>query len=378
MYHRIASIQLQNHLRRVLHAMNSRKPKRPLASTEVALSLHEEPPEEQETPQPAQNNSPKPRREGQETPQHAQDIHLRPRRRGAKRSVPTSEHCSYFSTTPGTLFRLGSSGYTYKFWHSEGSFYHNVPEQHEFQYYASEFDTVEINATFYRWFRESVWDNWRVRATSIRPSFEYVIKANQYYSHMKRLNVDDKFKASWAKFYASCQRLGPHLGPILFQFPESFKRDSITLARMEDLGKVLDPNGKFVFEFRHISWFCPELYVILKRHNWCLALVEVSGAGPAWCSTLSKGPNPRIEDYPLDSCTWGAYVRFHGAQGKYIGAYGPEKMTEWAWKFAEWTGQSDPSRRVYAAFNNTDDGRPPGAIADPRSLADALRNLGYT
>jgi hypothetical protein len=53
-------------------------------------------------------------------------------------------------------------------------------------------------------------------------------------------------------------------------------------------------------------------------------------------------------------------------------------MIEWARKFAEWSGISDPPRRVYAAFNNTDDGRPSGAIADPRSLADALRLLGFT
>jgi len=360
MYRPISSIHVQLHWRRVLHAMNSRKPKRQKPSPEVAISPHGEPPEERDTPQTAQNISPKPINEGQKTP------------------VPKSEHCSYFSNTPGTLFRLGSSGYTYKFWHTEGSFYHNVEKQYEFQYYASEFDSVEINATFYRWFQEWVWDNWRVRAAATRPSFEYVIKANQYYTHMKRLNVDDKFKASWVRFYASCRRLGPHLGPILFQFPERFKMNSITLGRLEELGKVLDPNGKFTFEFRHISWYCPEVYSILKKHNWCLALVVVSGLKPGWCSTLLEGPNPRIEDYPLDCCTWGAYVRFHGAQGKYVGSYGTENLAEWASTLAEWSGKSDPPRRMYAAFNNTDDNRPASAIADPRSLADALRNIGYT
>ena len=78
------------------------------------------------------------------------------------------------------------------------------------------------------------------------------------------------------------------------------------------------------------------------------------------------------------------YVRFHGASGKYVGAYGPQKMAEWAHRLSEWSnnkgiskGQSS-SRKVYAAFNNTDDGTPPSAIADARALADALRSLGYT
>jgi uncharacterized protein YecE (DUF72 family) len=339
--------------------MNTRQAKRLRANTEDALPPHEEPQEEQQQPQ------------------QTEIIHPTPQQRAPERYLPTSEHCSFLFST---LCRFGTSGYIYN-WTKPGSFYHNVPDNYKFEFYSSEFDTVELNATFYRWFQEPVWDKWRTRADASRPSFEYIIKSHQFYTHMKRLNIDAKFEESWRRFYACCQRLDNHLGPILFQFPESFHKEPKTLSRLDALGNLLDPNGKFVFEFRHNSWFCTETYNLLKKYNWCLAMAVVSGTKKGWCSTMMEGPNPRIEDYPLDCCTWGAYVRFHGATGKYVGAYGPEKMAEWALKFAEWQGSDDgngPSRRVYAAFNNTDNGIPPSAIAYPRALAEALRNLGYT
>ena len=92
----------------------------------------------------------------------------------------------------------------------------------------------------------------------------------------------------------------------------------------------------------------------------------------SWCGSLHRGPNPRPEDYPLNCCTWGAYVRFHGKGGKYVGAYGPRQMATWAQRMHQWalTG-----RQVYAAFNNTDDGIPPSAVADARALAVAMGDL---
>lgn len=92
-----------------------------------------------------------------------------------------------------------------------------------------------------------------------------------------------------------------------------------------------------------------------------------------WSGTLRHGPNPPPEQYPLDSCPWGVYLRFHGAGGKYTGAYVPKRMAAWAERIRYWTATG---RRVYTAFNNTDDGTPPSAIADARDLAAALRRLG--
>ena len=194
----IAFIQLQVSKRRVLHAMQTRQTKRLRVTAVGSLTAHDEPPEDQETPL--------------ETPKQ----HPRSKKQRAKHPIPTSKHCSYFSTPSGNRFRIGTSGYHYDFWHADGSFYSNIPGKYEFEYYASEFDTVELNATFYRWFRDSVFDGWRARAAAIRPSFEYVIKAHQFYTHRKRLNIDSMFEESWSRFYQSCLRLG--LTSVLYSF----------------------------------------------------------------------------------------------------------------------------------------------------------------
>ena len=65
----------------------------------------------------------------------------------------------------------------------------------EFQYYACEFNTVEINATFYRFFEASTFDNWRAAAP--RPDFTYIIKANKWFTHAKKLHCDEKFRGLW-------------------------------------------------------------------------------------------------------------------------------------------------------------------------------------
>jgi uncharacterized protein YecE (DUF72 family) len=334
-------------------------PKRKRGGAPASVPRHEEEHEEEKQTERGQQEPPRPRRRA---PQH-----------------PTSEHVSFLVDRPGhQLFRICTSGYSYESWHTGGSFYSHVAKKDEFEFYASEFNCVELNATFYRWFSESVWEGWRKKAAAIRPSFQYVIKAHQYFTHMKRLDIDEKFRTNWLRFYACCQRFCQHAGPILFQFPARFQVNATNLARLEALGSVLDPNGKFVFEFRHISWFSnPQVNAILKRYNWCFAGVEVHGVSPRWASTMVNGLNPPVDDYPLRCCTWGAYIRFHGAVGQYIGAYGRVKMAEWAGKFSEWA-TSDPPRTVYAAFNNTDDGRPACAIQDARSLVEGLRALGYS
>ena len=341
---------------------------------------------------------------------------------------------SYFLTDK--KYRIGTSGYHYTWWHATHSFYANIPEKSEFPHYAAEFDMVELNATFYRSFEDAVFDGWRERASSIRPSFQYVVKAHQFYTHRKRLNVDDAFKTSWNRFWAGVQRLRPHLGPVLFQFHDSFKlnpsdrRKPSNLERLRALGEFLPREGRYVFEFRDASWFCPEVYAVLKQYNFCLAIVEVLGAvgdvqgggGGArgkksklfkwkinflymrlleklmssiirrkinvlsfifpengWVPTLHRGQNPLPENYPLECCDWGVYIRFHGSSGKYLGAYGAAEMAKWAERMYTWGSGNEHrnQRTVYAAFNNTDDGVPlPSAIQDATALAAALRQLG--
>ena len=107
-----------------------------------------------------------------------------------------------------------------------------------------------------------------------------------------QLIADDAFADRWEKFFSRCRALGPHLGPILFQLQPAFActrggrpargpRD--TLGRLAALSSVLplgpgaaaaagQPEGgvRLVFEFRHSSWFCEEVYDIMRRNDWCV------------------------------------------------------------------------------------------------------------
>jgi uncharacterized protein YecE (DUF72 family) len=327
---------------------------------------------------------------------------------------------------PPPSYSPSTHKYVYKYlhtrirWHSEGSFYGpHVPTNEEFGRYAAEFSAVELNATFYRIFPPSAFDAWRDKALAARPGFKFAVKANQFFTHRKRLIVDDVFREVWGRFWEACQHLGPCLGPVLFQFPDTFKTTSRggavdNVARLEALAALLPRNGRFAFEFRESSWFaCPRVRQIFHANDWCLAVVEarpeetLTPSERAWCGDLC-GAHPRPEDYPAWRCSWGVYLRFHGSRGKYVGAYGAEVAREWAERVAAWLGPQSGANEVegpaggpststftkpaasasasvgpqeaWMMFNNTDDAvrgtTTPCAIADSRYTVAALRDLG--
>lgn len=291
----------------------------------------------------------------------------------------------------GPRIRICTSGYVYAGWHSPGSYYEGVPRKSdaEFARYAQDFDTVELNGTFYSWHSPSTFESWRQRADNVRPSFQYALKASQFYTHKKRMNIDAYFKESWKRFYDDrVLLLKNHLGPVIFQFPSTFHRYARqgavdNLERLRMLGnEVLPRDGRFVFEFRDKSWFCDEVYDVMREFDWCLALVDVTGAKNTgeydlWAGTLRHGPNPRPNQYPLHICSWGCYIRFHGETGKYEGSYGAKKMEEWAQYVHDWAARG---KTVYVAFNNDslidDDSGMPCAIMDARHLSTSLRDIG--
>ena len=303
---------------------------------------------------------------------------------------PKGEKPCFALTGLGSHIRICCSGYVYEDWHSPGSYYEGLPKRSdvEFSRYAEDFDTVELNGTFYSWNPPSTFETWKKRADSVRPSFEYALKASQFYTHKKRLNIDEYFKESWKRFYNDrVLRLQSHLGPVLFQFPSSFRRFSYqgqldNIERLKRLGEeVLPKSGRFVFEFRDISWYCEEVYDVMRQFDWCLALVDVTGAknsyeSDSWAGTLAHGPNPKPDKYPSSICSWGCYIRFHGATGKYEGSYGPKKMKEWARYVHKWASKG---KTVYVAFNNDtldESSGMPAAILDARHLSNALREIG--
>jgi len=163
-----------------------------------------------------------------------------------------------------TPLYVGTSGWAYTIWKPE--FYpKNVASKNFLKYYATQLNTVEVNYTFRRSLTEKAATNW---VADVGPNFRFALKANQYITHIKRLqNVEEPIQ----RFLSSLQPLAKQLGPVLFQLPPTTKAD---VAILRDFLALLPRNFKAAFEFRHASWFADEVYDVLKQNNASLCVSE--------------------------------------------------------------------------------------------------------
>ena len=157
---------------------------------------------------------------------------------------------------------VGTSGWAYTIWKPD--FYpKNVASKSFLKYYATQLNTVEVNYTFRRSLTEKAATGWMA---DVGPDFRFALKANQYITHIKRLqNVEEPIQ----RFLSTLQPLAKQIGPVLFQLPPTTKAD---VAVLRDFLALLPRNFKAAFEFRHQSWFCEEVYQILRDHNRRFAL----------------------------------------------------------------------------------------------------------
>jgi uncharacterized protein YecE (DUF72 family) len=219
--------------------------------------------------------------------------------------------------------RIGCSGWNYADW--RGRVYPpGCPQRRWLEHYATLFDTVEVNSTFYRLARPAAVARWLEQTPD---GFLFTVKASRYLTHMKRLGDMER---GVQRLYAGIAPLveSPKLGPMLWQLPERFHRDDERLAfALERL-----PPGRHCFEFRHPSWFTSEVYGLLHTHG--VAFVHGHDA---------RRPLP---DPPL-TADW-TLIRFHyGARGR-RGNYSDAELREWAARIADLRGQA----AVLAYFNN--------------------------
>jgi uncharacterized protein YecE (DUF72 family) len=219
--------------------------------------------------------------------------------------------------------RIGTSGWNYASWRE--TFYPpGVPARRWLEHYATVFDTVEVNATFYRLAKPSAVAAWIEQTPQ---DFVFAAKSSRFLTHMKRLTDMDR---GVGRYYDSIAPLAesPKLGPVLWQLPDNFKRDDDRLAfALEHL-----PPGRHAFELRHPSWFADPVYALLRKH------------GAAFVIHDSKQRDPTPEVLTTD---W-TYLRFHHGRRGRRGNYSETELREWASKVRELTTQAD----VYAYFNN--------------------------
>jgi uncharacterized protein YecE (DUF72 family) len=237
---------------------------------------------------------------------------------------------------------VGCSGWVYKHW--RGIFYpEGLPQKRWFERYSEEFDTVEINASFYRLPLPTTFDGWREKAP---PGFRYAVKANRFITHMKKLAVCDE---EVDKFIGLARRLERTLGPILYQLPPSLHKD---LSRLEAFLKRLPRDVEHVVEFRHKSWYDEDVLALLDRYGAGFVAHDLKGLkSPRWASGRT------------------AYVRFHGSGGKYWGRYSDEALLDWTDWIAE---QARRCRSCWCYFNNDIHGH---AVEDARTLKSMVRQI---
>ena len=222
------------------------------------------------------------------------------------------------------MIRIGCSGWNYQHWRN-GVFYPpRFAPRRWLDYYAQLFDTVEINATFYRLPRVVAVARWVEESP---PGFLFAVKMSRYVTHVKRLK---DLPPSLELFYSRIEPLArsPKMGPVLWQLPGNFHRDDERLAG----ALAVLPPGRHCFEFRHESWFAPEVYELLRRHE--VALV------------IGDTPKRPFQSHEL-TADW-TFIRFHeGTRGRFSN-YSESELEEWAQRIERWAASDD----VYAYFNN--------------------------
>src|SRR5690606_11301428 len=229
-------------------------------------------------------------------PRHVErgdQVKLAPRARGSRFAptviVPVMSAQATAPIVAPAPVRIGCSGWIYKHW--RGLFYpETLPVKRWFDYYAGEFDTVEINNSFYRLPKAETFDAWRKQAPA---GFCYAVKANRFITQAKKLKDCEE---PLARMMAPFRHLGDALGPILYQLPPRFR---VNLERLESFLKLLPRDVTNVFEFREPSWYTDDVLALLDRH------------GASFCAHDMPGSaSPRVAVGPV------AYVRFHGGVAK--------------------------------------------------------------
>jgi uncharacterized protein YecE (DUF72 family) len=219
--------------------------------------------------------------------------------------------------------RIGCSGWNYADWR-ERVYPKSLPQRRWLEHYATLFDTVEVNNTFYRLPARSSVANW---VASTPEEFVFAVKASRFITHVKRLS---DMGEGVRRFYERIKPLAssPRMGPVLWQLPENFHRNDerleAALARL--------PEGRHCFEFRHPSWFVAEIYALLREHG--AALV------------IGDHPERPFQTYELTT-DW-TFLRFHyGTRGR-NGNYSESELETWRGRIDGWRREVD----VFAYFNN--------------------------
>jgi uncharacterized protein YecE (DUF72 family) len=205
-------------------------------------------------------------------------------------------------------------------------------------YYATFFNSIEINSSFYKIPQPSTVTKW---CASVPENFKFTFKLYREITHAKNLNFND---ADVYRFIETINAASIKSGCLLVQFPPGCKNENI--RQLDKLLQTIaladeDRNWKVAVEFRDKGWYNEDVNEMLVHYNATLVIQDI----PA-----SATPGFLLPDT--------VYVRFHGPTGNYRGSYTEDFLLEYAGYITEWLYEG---KSVYVYFNNT--------------MGDAFKNL---
>ncbi len=237
---------------------------------------------------------------------------------------------------------IGTSGWSYDHW--EGVLYPpGTSSADRRDYYVRHFNTVELNASFYRWPRTGTFARWRDRLPA---GFLFSVKAPRGLTHGKKLCGPEV----WLDRIAACwHELGDKRAVLLFQLAPDHGRDD---ARLRYLLERIPPWLRVALEFRHPSWHDDAVFSLLQEHD--AAYCVMSGARLP-CVLRATAPY--------------VYLRMHGPDRDHLygGSYSDEDLNWWAARIWEW---DSAGKDVFVYFNNDGGGN---AVRN----ADTLRSVVF-
>jgi uncharacterized protein YecE (DUF72 family) len=239
------------------------------------------------------------------------------------------------------VIRIGTSGWSYDHW-QDVLYPPGLPARDRLAAYVARFDTVELNASFYRWPRDTSFASWRRR---LPPGFQLSVKAPRGLTHARRLYAPEV----WIERITRCwHELGDKRAVLVVQLPPGMPRDD---ARLDYFLAAMPWWIRVAVEFRHESWHVEEVFGILERHG--AAYTVMSGAG---LPCILRATAPFV------------YVRLHGPDRDHLygGSYPAADLDWWADRCREWDAAGHD---VFVYFNNDGGGN---AVRDAESLRGRL------
>lgn len=240
---------------------------------------------------------------------------------------------------------VGLSGWSYKEW--KGIFYPGDIKSTEWlEYYAKFFDTVEINASFYRMPKAQTVINWTKNAPK---DFTFCPKMSRYITHIKRLKDCEE---PLQYFFQIFEPMKKKMGPVLIQLHPSQKFDYDRAGAFFELLKTEYRDYEFALEGRHATWLDDHAFDLMARY------------GVAWVISQSGVGFP----YSEMATAKNVYIRFHGPGKLYASRYTERQMQDWADKCKTWI---KAGHIVWTYFNNTAEGH---ALENAKQLKEMLQS----